>query len=454
MVYPYELEWLEGVSVDHLERLVEGTPMYVSPTLDWVPFSYPPLYYLAAWPLALLSGVGFTPLRLVSACASLCTILLLAWLVRRETGCGAAGLATAGLYAATFRIAGAWFDMARVDALFVMLVVLALALVRGGRGPGSAVAAGLALALAVWTKQTALALLPALCLAALDRPVRGVALGATAVTALAAAAWWMHTVSNGWFTYYALLLPRKHYQYGCAPEFWKLDVWGPLPVSCVLAVLVLCGLALARRWAAVAHALVAGALLGSSWISRAHCGGYDNVLMPGHVALVLLSGLALGFAPRVPRAGLLLGLLAWSGLAGQLVLLRYDVAAQVPSKRDLAAGNDLVLRIAETPGSVWVFHHTRYATQAGKARLAHWMAVCDVLRDPDPGAREKLGEQLAAAVQWKRFGAVITDDEYFPGPLAAYYEKSGPLFTEPNVLWPVTGFRTRPTWIWRPRIEP
>lgn len=428
--------------------------MYVAPTLDWVPFSYPPLYYLFAWPVAQVTGVSFFPLRIVSAVASLGTCGLLAWLVAAETGCGAAGVAAAGLYAATYRIAGAWFDVGRVDALYVFFALAAIALVRRGKSWPSAVAAGLALFASIWSKQTALALVPALCLAALDRPARGIVLGLTVTTALGAAFAWMHEVSNGWFTYYAWQLPRKHYEYGCAPHFWLHDVWLPLRGACVLAALAIPGLLLRRRWSAIAYALIAGALLGSAWISRAHCGGYDNVLMPGYLALCLLAGLTLGKAPRVPRVGWLLGLAAWGALCWQLAGLRYDMVAQVPTSRDRAAGDDLVLRISETPGSVWVFSHNRYGPSAGKARLAHWMAMCDVLRDTDPAIKQKLGEQLHAAIVWKRFGAIVTDDDYFPGPLATYYEKIAPVFTAHGVLYPVTGFRTRPTWIWAPKVSP
>lgn len=437
----------------HLERLAAGEPMYVAPTLDWVPFSYPPLYYLFAWPVAKLTGVSFYPLRIVSTVASLGNCGLIAWLVAAETGCGAAGVAAAGLFAATYRIGGAWFDVARVDALFVLFSLAAIALMRRGRGWGSAFWAGVALFCAAWTKQTALGLVPALCLAGLDRPARGVILGLTVTTALAAAVGWMHQATNGWFTYYAWLLPRKHYEYGCAPEFWKLDVWNPLPVACVLAGLAVLGLLAKRRWSGVAYALISGALLVCAWISRAHCGGYENVLMPGYLALALLSGLTLGHAPKLPRVGWLVGIGVWGALCWQLWHLRYDIVAQVPTERDRAAGDDLVLRISETPGSVWVFSHSRYAASAGKPRLVHWMAMCDVLRDPDPGPREKLGEQLFAAITWKRFGAIVTDDDYFPGPIHEHYEKIGPVFTAPQVLYPVTGFRTRPTWIWKPKVS-
>jgi hypothetical protein len=41
--YPFELEWLEGASVVHVQRVLDGRPLYVPPSLDFVPFIYPPL---------------------------------------------------------------------------------------------------------------------------------------------------------------------------------------------------------------------------------------------------------------------------------------------------------------------------------------------------------------------------------------------------------------------------
>ena len=43
--YPYELEWIEGGILQHVQRVVAGKPLYVPPTLEWTPLIYGPLYY-------------------------------------------------------------------------------------------------------------------------------------------------------------------------------------------------------------------------------------------------------------------------------------------------------------------------------------------------------------------------------------------------------------------------
>lgn len=52
VLYPFELEWMEGATVEHVLRVMEGRPLYVEPSLEFVPFVYTPLY---AWLGALAS---------------------------------------------------------------------------------------------------------------------------------------------------------------------------------------------------------------------------------------------------------------------------------------------------------------------------------------------------------------------------------------------------------------
>src|SRR6266542_4402426 len=68
--YPFELEWMEGGMVDHVRRIVAGQPIYVRPSLNFVSYLYPPLYYLVSAGLARMIGIGFLPLRLVSLVSS------------------------------------------------------------------------------------------------------------------------------------------------------------------------------------------------------------------------------------------------------------------------------------------------------------------------------------------------------------------------------------------------
>ena len=84
--YGYELDWMEGGSVELVARVAAGHSLYTAPSLGFVGWTYPPLYYWIAAGVAKLTGVGFLPLRLVSLLASLVSMATLGWIVTRETG--------------------------------------------------------------------------------------------------------------------------------------------------------------------------------------------------------------------------------------------------------------------------------------------------------------------------------------------------------------------------------
>ena len=105
---PVELEWNEGSQVAHVARVLRGEPIYVEPSLAFVPQLYTPLFYwTGAVPSAIL-GPGFAPLRLVSILATLGSLALVFAIVRRESRDTACAFVAAGLFAASYKAGGAW----------------------------------------------------------------------------------------------------------------------------------------------------------------------------------------------------------------------------------------------------------------------------------------------------------------------------------------------------------
>ena len=155
--YPFPLEYLESNSLVEVQRILTGHALYTAPTAGYVPDGYPPLYFATSAAAASVLGLSYLPLRLVSLVSSLICFAVLARLVQRETASAAAGIAAAGLLAATYFVADTWFDVARVDSLFIALSVAALYTARWMRRTRGAVATGLLLAAAFLTKQNGLA---------------------------------------------------------------------------------------------------------------------------------------------------------------------------------------------------------------------------------------------------------------------------------------------------------
>lgn len=153
--YPFELEWVEGGMLSVVERVRMGLPAYQAPTLDYAPFIYPPLYFQFADSLSPLVGSSFLSLRLLSFLASVCAAGLLYLIAYRETGQRSLGLLSVGLYAAGYAASGAWYDLARVDSLMLLLVLAAYYVLRFQPQRHRELLASLFIVLACFTKQQA-----------------------------------------------------------------------------------------------------------------------------------------------------------------------------------------------------------------------------------------------------------------------------------------------------------
>ena len=124
-----------------MHRILAGQQLYPAPSVGYVPDGYPPLYFAVSAAAPGVLGPSYLPLRLVSLVSSLACFALLGRLVQRETGSTTAGIAAAGMLAATYFVTGTWFDVGRVDSLFLALSVGALYAARWMRGTRGAVAA-------------------------------------------------------------------------------------------------------------------------------------------------------------------------------------------------------------------------------------------------------------------------------------------------------------------------
>ncbi|HEX4832809.1 MAG TPA: glycosyltransferase family 39 protein [Trebonia sp.] len=297
--YPFPVEWLEGNSLVEVHRLLAGQSLYPAPSAVYVPDGYPPLYFAVCAVVARVAGVSYLSLRLVSVASSLACFAVLARLVQRETGSLTAGIGAGGLFAATYLATDTWFDVGRVDSLFLALSLAGLYAARWMRGPRGAIAAGVLLAAAALTKQTGIgegALVLAVLLA--GRPGRR--LGALAALswalALGVSTLVLGLTSGGWYVFYVFKLLGEHsLDTGNATWFLKvlLPAMGLAAGAAVIA---------ARR---VPWVLVAGcaALAVEGFAALVHSGGGLNDVLPCYLAIALLAGLALGRGATARTAG-------------------------------------------------------------------------------------------------------------------------------------------------------
>ncbi len=460
--YPYELQWMEGGSVELVGRVLAGHSLYSSPSLAFAPWPYPPLFFWVSAGLAKVVGLGFLPLRLLSLASSVGALALLGALVMYETGDRLAALATAGLYVATFRRSGAWFDIGRVDSMFMALTLSTLLLARRAQSARAGLVVGLLAFASFATKQAALvALAPIFLVLLATRPRVGGSAMAVLVGLLGASTLAANALTHGWYGFF-VFSELAHQQVVDAQwtDFWTHDVLGAMPLA--LFVILAGATFLVRHRGSgpvpvsstvLFHVAAAAGLLAAGWSSRLHSGGFDNVLMPAYAALALLAGLTLalvrgaGTEIGVRRARVVATLLALF-LVAQIALLRYPLSAQLPTATDARAGEHLIAKLRSLPGGVLVPDHPYYATLAGKGTSAQQAGLGDLLRSGGGRGQRALRASLPGSLRAMGIDAVVLDNRLDEGPLADELRHDFVLVPGTLIggqaLLPVTDLRQRP----------
>jgi hypothetical protein len=466
--YPFELEWMEGGIIDHVRVLLSGQPLYREPSLAFTPFIYTPGYYYASALFSWLFGVGFFAARLVSLLSILgCMALLVSW-VRRETGDLVAGVLGAGLFAATFAKASMWFDIARVDSLFLALLLTGYTLARFGGGLPSAVAAALFLGLAVLTKQVGIALaLPALLYVRLRSRRRGIWSGVTFVAFVAGTFAWLELRSHGWFSFYVFRVPGQHDVHW---SNWKAMVvehfWSPLiPMTLAGVALVLGVVGGLPRASWLLHATWISAAFVTALSSILHTGGYSNVLMPAYLVLAVAAAIVFGrvrrrwpLRGRLSAARVGLHLFAIALILIQLQLLSYNPQDALPSQGDVEANRQLFAAIKASPGPVWMVSSGFYPSLSRRAPVtAHALAIADVFKAHDEDVKARFREQIVSEIRSKKFRTVVLDraNGFLPADIVdeikrVYHFQRRIFSPDQNHGWPKVGAWVRPDELWEP----
>jgi len=472
--YPFALEQLEGNSLVEVHRILAGQALYPAPSVGYVPDGYPPLYFYVSAAFAHVLGASYLTLRLVSLASSLACFALLARLVQRETGSIAAGTGAAGVFAATYFAAGDWFDIGRVDSLFLALSIGALYAVRWMRATPGAIAAGTLLAAAALTKQTGLAELVVVPAVALLGPRRGLArvTALSAVTVLGLSTLMLRLTSGGWYTYY--VFKQMSGQSLTASNFgW---FWTALATAMGLA--ACSALIGARR---VPRELLAGcaALAVEGYATLVHSGGAINDVLPAYLAVALLAGLALGngagqsstgqsstgqssagqSSTGQSSTGRLVATVAGVLILAQTVFLLASShpSSALPASAGRAVGMRLVAGMRALGGDVAAPGDPSLSLQAGMTTVAVQGAVYDVVRATDQAGTASYLHSAAAAVKAWQFSAIISSGNgkalYNPPGLLTYYQEclqalpAGPA----TLLIPIGRKQPVPAVVWIPR---
>lgn len=422
--FPYELEWMEGGVVDHAARILDGHQPYAEPSPSFIAYTYTPLYFYAGALSAKLFGVGYFALRLISLASTLGSLVLIFLFVRRESGSSFFGLLGAGIFAAGFGITGYWYDLARPDMLFIVLLLASAYLLRFHNESRYLFIAGLIAFLAFIAKQTTLFVaipLASYCLGYLPGWKKAI-FPATLLGGIGLSTLVLNLASGSWYYFYVFQLPRYHgiisKNYDDFPHFIYL-----LSIATAFALLFIGFLFFKRQYRRLAfYGLLLAGTLFASWVVSIREGSYLNIFIPAAAGIAICAALGVealtaeiarrrqtGCRQSLAAPGALLSLAALLLCGFQFTTLYYSPGDQIPTEANRRAGDELVSQLRQVDGEPFVIFHGFLARQAGKEPAAQGVAIGDVLQSGRPEAT-RLRRQIDQAIRDGQYSALVIDE--------------------------------------------
>jgi len=386
--FPLELEWMEGGIVHQAHRLQQGLPIYPPPTAEFVPFLYTPLYPMVLAVLGFVLPLGLPLGRIVSIVAWVAIGLALRRAVLREGKPQVHALAAVGLWCAGYVFAFRWVDLCRPDTLFLALTVWGLVLLRESWGDAKKAAiAGLLLALAFWTKQTAAILILASGGAGLLVAPRQVWIYAGVIAIVDGGGMLVgNALTDGWLWTYVYELHQAH---AFNAERFTRKTWGMFAHAAPFLVVLAAFIAIDRAWPWLARKRRMDAREDAAL--RARLQSWRGLAYWGVIAVAGLLASALGYATQWAEPNAFMPGVAFAALW-------IGVAMPVGGRRELVAltlvAAQLVFALVVEP----MYHPVQTRGLAGLSKSYAWQDLGRTI--PSGAERERasaLREQLAAS---------------------------------------------------------
>ena len=381
IAFPFAFDWVEGAVLMQVNHLLSGQSMYAEPNAAYTALIYPPLYFYVSAAMTQVLGFGFLPLRLTSLLATCGCMLMVFVITRKITSSNLYGLASAGLFAATYASLWSWFDFARVDMLYVFLILAGLFFLNAGP-EGKPVLAGAVFALSFFTKQSALFLILPLAALAFFLHRRQTIIFMLVFGLIAATgSFLLNAITNSWYSYYIFMLPTNH-TLNTNPDYLYYLVkiiLGPILLSFGIGVAATLIRAKEyfrnRSYLFFFMATLSG--LAGSIVSSLSPSSTHNAYIPAYAIIVIFFGIGLAHLEKstseIKSANVhtILNGLLLAAVILQFWRLNYKTRDFVPSEQDLKRGNALLKSIGETPGDVLIPSHSYIAIYVNKKPYYH-----------------------------------------------------------------------------------
>jgi hypothetical protein len=395
IAFPIDLEWVEGGHIYQAWRWAHGLPIYVDPASGFVPYPYPPLFWLVLTAAGHALGLDYATGRAVSIAATVGIVAILGGrLIRHSsersyssaTGTSkearSAGRFTGVAFAVTaaasvgagYPLAGGSFDLARPDAFATFLAVAAAAL--AGNGVISrwrALAVAFLLVAAVFAKQTGVFFAVGVVGFVFSRDRRtGLVIGGSAALVALVLFAAGNAITAGWFATWIFEMGRHPLRLGSAADP-LLEVLHQAPFLPV--VVAAAGFARRRgrlspesaKWLGLLAAAIASLL-----VAHVKEGGWRNLYvsvfaLAWPASLFLATDLLqAAFEADEARRRYATGAI-FAVLGAVLLWLRYDPSRYIPAPERVRSARQLDALVAELEGEVVVTSFPFVAVRAGKS---------------------------------------------------------------------------------------
>ncbi|MDQ2929377.1 MAG: hypothetical protein M3Y05_00965, partial [Gemmatimonadota bacterium] len=152
IVFPFHLDLMEGVVMQHVRRAMQGESIYPLPTPRFVPLAYNALFYILAAPFLRVFGDTMPVLRMVSVLGMIGSAAAAFVIVRTYSRSAWWGVIATGLFCASYSAMDAYLDTAHSDAWLLCCALWGTYLVsRASRG--ARIVGILVLVAGFWFKQ-------------------------------------------------------------------------------------------------------------------------------------------------------------------------------------------------------------------------------------------------------------------------------------------------------------
>jgi hypothetical protein len=416
--YPYSLERMEGASLIQVARILEHKALYTSPSMSYVPLIYPPVYFYLAALISKILGLGFAALRLVSSLAFAGCLVFIFLMIDKATKDRYSSLIGTGFFAATYPLSGIWFDVARVDTLFVFFCLGAIWF-SSKEDSKALFLSGLLWCLTLFTKQTALiALLFSFAYLLLFNFKRNIIrLGWTIV--LCILAYLMSSILWGeWFSYYVFYLPTFHQFQQNFKDILNsvFQLVLPLILSILLSLMpFLLARDLRSKEPVCYFGFMTLVLFGLSLMGRLNLGGFTNVYMPAHAMIAVMLGISLNWWKDKFTSVRTLPSSLWMCVLYLLYVFQFsavyfDPRTVIPNPEQVEEWSRFERFITQFDGDVLTPEINYLAMLADKHPFTNQVALDEILGaygEAEPIQSDKLREEINQSLQERQFDLVI-----------------------------------------------